>query len=253
MKKSTGKKVIRDIGEFDESISLYQLVPGGRGKGIMFLKRIVDQIHQDKYSRAVSRKLLSIIIHGKEGKGTVARGFLRAVGSQEVRQAQSHFMEGESYLLALFNTSSPDAAYIMHNIEQLKDGLQSYLWQVIVEKKFSLFNFLTGLEETRSIRGIMIMTSSQLKKVSSQILDAVDFIVEIEPYSQQQLELIVLQRLKYSGLDYESEQILREIVEYGNGELKHIIRFLRGCYVVLRADGRDKLMMSDIEKVVKLG
>jgi len=252
MKKSDAKKVIRNIDEFDESISLYQLIPAGKGKGIMLLKKIVDQVHQDKYSRAVSNKLLSLIIYGKEGKSTVARGFLRALGIQEIRQIQACFVEGESYLLALFNTSNPDAAYIIHNVEQLKDGLQCYLWQVLVEKKFSLFNFLTQREETRRVNGILILTGGQLKKVSSQIIDAVDYIVEIEPYTQQQLELIVLQRLKFSGLDYESEQVFQEIIEYGNGELQHIIRFLRSCYVVVRADGRDKLMLSDIQRAVRL-
>ena len=252
MNKSTGKKVIRDISEFDESISLYQLVPGGRGKGIMFLKRIVDQVHQDTFSKVHLYRTPSILICGKESRGLVAKAYMRALGLQNIVEIEASFIEGESYLLAFLHGSSSDTGFIIHGIERLHEGLRSYVWEVLKNRKFSMYNFLSSQKEVHSVRGFLVLTSSHLGKVSQPIVQAVDHVVQLESFTQQQLELIVLQRLKYSGIEYESEQILKEIVEYGNGELQHIIRFIKDCYVVLRSDGRDKLMLSDIQKAVKI-
>lgn len=251
MKKSTGK-IVRHIDEFESSVSLYNLLAGGKGKGIILLKKIVDQIQNDNYENVNSDSPPNILITGKEGKSITAIAFLRALGVQEIRQIQACFIEGDSYLVAFFQNSNANIGYIIRQIEKLQEGLLSNLWQILVEKRLRMFNFLSGQEEVHRISGIVVLTSSEIKKVSKPIVDAVDFVVELGEYTQEQLQLIVLQRLMFSNIDYENEEVFKSVVEYGNGQLKHIIRFLRTCYTIVRADGRCKLLLSDIEKAGRI-
>ena len=253
MKKSDAKKIVRHIDEFENSVSLYNLLAGGSGKAVILLKKMVDQVQNDNFHNVIANSPPSLIIIGREGKSVTAKAFLRALGIEQIRQIQARYVEGESYLVALFQNSHANIGYIIHHVEKLQEGLLSYLWQLLKEKKLCIFNFLNQMEEVHKINGIVILTSSDIKKVSQPIMQAVDYVIKLEEYTQQQLELIVLQRLQFSGLDYENEEVLRTVVEYGNGQLRYIIRFLRDCYTVVRADGRDKLMLSDIEKAVKLG
>ena len=96
------------------------------------------------------------------------------------------------------------------------------------------------------------MTAKDIKNVSGPILKAVDHTVEMENYKQEQLELIILQRIKYAHIDYENEIILKDIVLHGNKDLKQTIRFLKICIAVMQADGREKLLLSDVVKAKKL-
>ena len=252
MKKSTQKKIITDISAFDETISLYNLLAGGSGKGIILLRKLVDQIQNDNYENVNSNSPPIILITGREGKSVTAKSFLRALGIEETRQIQACFIEGESYLVAFFQNSNANIGYIIHHIEKLQEGLLSNLWQILEERKLRMFNFLSGQEEVHRINGIVILTSSDIKKVSQPVVDVINFVVQLEPYTQEQLELIVLQRLMCSGINYENEEVLKSVVEYGNRNLRDIIRFLRTCYILMRADGRDKLMLSDIEKAGRI-
>jgi len=251
MQKPT-RKIVRHIDEFEETVSLYQLIPAGQGKGITFLKKLVDQVHNDSFSKVPLYRTPSVLICGKEGKGLISKTYLRALGVEKIVEIEASFIEGESYLLAFLHGSNCNAGFIIHHIDKLNDGLRNYIWEVVKHRKFSMYNFLNHFKENHSVRGFLVLTSGDKKKVHKAIIDAVDFIVELENYTQQQLELIVLQRLKFAGLNYENEEVLKEIIEYGNGQLRHTIKFLKDCYTVIRADGRDKLMLSDIQRAVRL-
>ena len=109
------------------------------------------------------------------------------------------------------------------------------------------------LRVKRDYKGWPVLTEKDINKVADPIVDAVDYIIEIEPYTQQ-LELIVLQRLKYCGVEYEKEEVLSQIVRGGDGQLKNIIKFLKLCITVMKSDGRDdRLMLKDVEKAGRIG
>ena len=83
--------------------------------------------------------------------------------------------------------------------------------------------------------------------------DVIDFIIEVEKYTEEQMKLIVLQRLKYIGIDYDCEDVLSEIVKYGKYNLRGIISFLKICIAVKRADfGRKELRLEDVERVGRM-
>ncbi len=119
--------------------------------------------------------------------------------------------------------------------------------------QYSQYNYVSDDVDVYDVAGMIVITANDIDKVPKAIVDEVDYIVELEPYSQQQLELIVMQRLKYANIEIESDQILKSIVQFGNGEIKQIIRFLLDCYVAMRSEGRTKLLMSDVRTAVRMG
>ena len=92
-----------------------------------------------------------------------------------------------------------------------------------------------------------------MSKVSSTILSAVGYKIGIEPYSQQQLELIVHQRLKFCGISYgDDEEVPKTVIKYGNGNLNLILDFLKICILMVQSENHKKLNLKLIERVSKL-
>ena len=71
MKKQEEEQKTHDLDDFQHHCNLWNIIPGGSGKGIVQLRKIVDQIHANNYSRPES-KMPSILITG-EGKILAAK------------------------------------------------------------------------------------------------------------------------------------------------------------------------------------
>ena len=91
MKKQQEQKEIVDIDEFDNSISLYQLIPSGTGKAQRHLQQIVDA-HFNSQKKRNHNKPLSLLIVGGQGKRTHAYAFLRALGLNLTEEIPSVFL-----------------------------------------------------------------------------------------------------------------------------------------------------------------
>ena len=102
------------------------------------------------------------------------------------------------------------------------------------------------------VPGLVVLTSKHQKKVPAPILDAVQHIICLEDYTPEQLELIILQRLKYANIDYENEYVLQDIVRYGKNNLRLSIRFLKCCVAVMQSEGRRKLNVEDVVRAARL-
>ena len=107
------------------------------------------------------------------------------------------------------------------------------------------------VREVITVNKPIVMTTHQIDKVPDFLTRKVDHVVQIEDYTEQQLELIVLQRLKYCQLEYSDEKVLKLIVEKGNGDLHKMhmmIRLLKDAITVMQADGRVVLTVDDVEQ-----
>ena len=103
------------------------------------------------------------------------------------------------------------------------------LYEVVSKGEFSRDDYLHKTTEVVPVLNPVVMTTHTKNNVPKYLKEKIDHIVELEDYSDQQLELIVLQRLKYCGLDYKEEKVLKLIVEYGLENLQNIIRLLKGA------------------------
>ena len=76
--------------------------------------------------------------------------------------------------------------------------------------------------------------------------------IKLEDYTDQQLELAILQRLKYGQVGYQEEKVLWLVVEYGHKDLHKIIRLLKDAITIMLADSRTVLTVEDVKKVMSL-
>jgi len=116
--------------------------------------------------------------------------------------------------------------------------------------KYSLNNHYSKAQEITAVYHPVIMTSQSKAKIPNYFTEKIDHIVKLEDYTDQQLELIVLQRLKYCKIDYDDEKVLWLIVEYGYKDLHKIIRLLKSSITMMLADSRRVLTVEDVEKVM---
>lgn len=246
MKKTTQQEC-RELSEFDNTVSLWQLVPSGRGKGLAQLKTIVDFVHNIPNS-----KIPSILITGETGKRTHARAFLRALGVEYMSEIHGSLLQPNFGLMQNFSFM-PGAAHLIINIAGLIIPTQAAVVQILKEGRFGYYDHQKQCVGFYEVPGIVVMTAQEIDDVAEPIVDAVDFIVELEHYTQEQLELIVLQRIKYCGLGYEGEDVLREIVNCGGRKLWRIIRFLRLCIAIVTAEGRREIGLEDVGRAGRLG
>lgn len=241
------KQIVRDLDSF-EDISLWQLIPAGKGYALTKLKTIVDSIHNSN-----NTKIPSILLTGLEGKRTYGRSFIRALGIETINEIHGSLLQPVSGVMQFF-CNTTDTAHLITDVNQIHSLVKLSICQILKYKRFYLFNYMKEGLESFEVPGLIVLTAKDINKVAGPIVDAVDYIIEIEPYNIQQSELVVLQRLKYCNIDYEMEEVLSEIVSFSDGELKKIIKFLKVCIAVMRSAGReDKLLLKDVEEAGRIG
>lgn len=246
MKKSEENHIV-DLADFDQSISLYQMIPAGGGKGLSLLKKIVDYILNAKPER-----IPSILITGAQGIRTHARAFLRALAIEDVRETDGLLLQPCSALIDYFRNPSPDTGYIIAGAYNLDKQVQPLMIDVLTNQKFNMYNFVRESKETYSVQGLLVLTTRSINLLPPPMRQLFDYQVEIEPYTFQQKILAVLQRLKYCSLGYESEQVLEEITLRGDGILRKMVQLIQICITLLSADGRTEIELKDVKKAVDL-
>ena len=215
--KNIQKQNITELSEFN--VSLWQMIPSGKGKGIALLRKIVDSILNNNNKS----KIPSILITGKEGKRTHSRAFIRALGIENIDETHASLLQPGSDVVQFFG--SQNTAHIITGAECLWVATQSVIIQICKNNRFHLYNYMKQKLDTFEVPGPLLLTAEDADKVPIPILDAVDFVIEIEKYTREQLELVVLQRLRYCVIDYECEAVLNGIAEYGRGSLREVGAF----------------------------
>jgi hypothetical protein len=238
------KQDICDLAEFDDTVSLWQLIPAGKGKALSLLRTIVDSIHNSD-----NPKLPSILIIGDEGKRTYANAFFRALGVKQINEIHASLLLPGSGL-AQFFSSEYNVAHLIAYVELLVPTVDLSICQILKSNEYHIYNFLKEEEDTFNMPGLVVLTARNLSEVVDPIIETVDYIVLIEKYTH--LDLVLLQRLRYIGVDYECEDVLQKVLKVGKGQLKYMINFLQVCISVMMADGRNRLLLKDIEKAERI-
>lgn len=236
---------IIDLESFRD-VSLYQLIPSGRGMGHLLLKTYIDAVHNGR------AKINSLLLIGHEGLKTTAGAFVRALGIDNFNQTDASLLQ-TVYDLHNFFCAEQYEAYIITNLEWLAPALRAHLYDIIKKRQLKLYNYSEQKYDIYEIPGLVVMTSKDVKKVPEPILDVIQHTCEIEKYtSPEQLELVVLQRLKYANVSYENENVLKDIVRRGNSILNNCIRYMACSLAVMQGEGRCKLLQRDVNKAARL-
>jgi hypothetical protein len=244
MEKQKEQKQLIDLDSFEE-VSLWQLLPSGSGMGLSYLKTIVDSVHNGR------AKLKPILISGQEGLNTTASAFIRSLGIENYKQTDASFLNLQSSLVQFF-CSDNSQAFLITDAEKLVPLAYPVISDILRKQKFSLFNFLTEGADRYEVPGLVVMTSRIPKKIPDIIFNCFSHTIEIEDYTAQQLELVVLQRLKYAYIEHEDDLVLKNIVRYAGRKLNNCIWLLKTCISVIQAQGRNKLLNKDVIKAARL-
>lgn len=231
--------------EFEEYINLYTIVPAGKGDSLTLLQFLADQIQGGHFS-----KNPSIIIAG-EGASTLAIAMANSIFSQDVRHYDANCIQGTRELIHFYGESKLDSVHIISNIEKL--GNENILWNFLTHRVYRFCaNYDGQLSEYIYLNGVIILTAKDITKVREYIIDAANFKVVLEPYSQEQLEMIIRQRLKFSGIYEQNKEVIMTIFEYSYGSLKRIIEILRICVMLVSQEGKDCLTLELLQKAVNM-
>jgi hypothetical protein len=224
-------------------VSLYQLIPAGSGKALSLLRRIVDYILTNKPSRKPS-----ILIAGNQGIRTHARALMRALGIEDAKEMEGILIQQCGSLIEYFRNSTSDSGYIIAGSHQLDPRIQVHVIDILNNRKFNLFNFVKESKEIHQVDGILVLTAPSVQSVPETIRRVTDYLVEIEPYNFQQKILVALQRLRYCGIGYQGEDVLKEIVLRADGNLRRMVQIMQVGITLISTEGRTELGVKDIRK-----
>ncbi len=64
--------------------------------------------------------------------------------------------------------------------------------------------------------------------------------------------MVILQRLIYCHRDYEGEDVLEKITEYGMSGIDRSIIYLKLALTVMNSEGENMLLLKHVERAIKL-
>jgi len=253
MKKQSEQKETHEIWEFERYCHLWNIVPGGIGKGIVQLRKIVDSIQHDNYENR-GNEYPTFLITGKTGKRLATRALINSLAIEDHRVCPGRYFENGYYSHQFFSDSYLSTAHIIININEVLTRSEPILWKYLNDKEFTYYNSNKRIyDNITHCNGIIVMTARHKKMVSETIKKATDYIIELEPLNSDQLEAAVHQRLVFCGVDYKnSEKVLKAIIEVGQGQIEIVIPFLKKCLMMMKAEMHDCLDMEVVEMVDRL-
>lgn len=245
MNREIKNKQIR-LDEFN-NVSLHQLMPCGNGLALKKLKTIVNSILNGQAQRETN-KPLSILISGESAKRTHALALCRALGLEDIRLIPASFLQNPSDLIEYIHNSSADTGHIISNLNLLPSGMYKKMHQILNEGAYTSHNFFEHKKEVFPVMGIIIATIRDAKLLPDILRDSFDYEIELQEYLPEQKKLVCLQRLKYAGIDIQSDDVLKTLLLFSPSGLNDLMKLLRLSIVVMMSEGRDLLTSIDVQK-----
>jgi hypothetical protein len=253
--KQDQKKEFMALEDYDSSVSLWQMVPAGHGKGLGKLQLIVDAVHSGHIGH--SSKPLSILIAG-EAKKTHSRAFLRALGAVDIAELPAYLLTLRFGLSDFVASQEVFDALLLTNIEQTAVYYMRCLYQYLKEGRYLVKN-ISRIDETPFPFDIIygncpiVLTTSDINVIPAFVKQTIDFVVTIESYTEEQIKQILVQRIKYLGtIEYEGQSLIDKLVEIGKGKLDKSICLLKDSLLAMHSEGKTLLTHHHLDRVVKL-
>ncbi len=242
------KQEQKEITDFIYHCHLWNLVPGGDGKGIVLLRRIVDAIQSDNYQNPGNNPP-SFLITGAIGKKLTVNALLNSLAIEDVRECHAKYFENDIPSFQFFWDSFDTTAHVITEIEQLRGKAESTLWKYLNKRECSYYNNVSRMyDRIVHCNGLIVMTCNNLALISDTIIRATDHIIRLQPLNLDQLEAVIHQRLVFCGISYDGEEVLKAVVEAGNTQIDLVIKFLKVCILMIKAEMLDCLDMQLVSR-----
>lgn len=244
MKQQKNKPITLD--EFS-NISLYQMLPCGDGLALKKLKAIVHSVLHGQAIREAN-KPMSLLITGEVGKRTHAYAFLRALGIEHISHISANMLQLSKDVVEFFCDSSPDSGYLISNFNMLPASMHKKIYQVLEQGEHRSVDPYKVKVIATPVYGIIVCTAKNEKLVPQAIRNSFDYHCELRTYTEQQKQLLCLQKLKYSNIDIEDEGVLKTLLLNSTSDLNDLMKLLKLSVTVMMADGRNVLSSEDVRK-----
>ena len=243
-KKGTNKqKPLIDLDEFDDQVSIWQLIPAGEGKALKKLKLIVESVLNGDVEKE-SSKPLSLLISGKNSTKIYAKAFLRGLGLGDIREIPAPVIQSYNDLIEFFHLSSSDTGYIISQAQNIRGMIVKDLYNVLTEGILARWNYTKMDKTVFPVLGTIVVTSYSNSSVPFEIKKCFTHQIEIEDYDKTQMELICLQRLLYSNIERENDKVLKLLTTL-RSSFESTIQLLKNSVMVMQAEGKGNVLTEE--------
>ena len=229
--------------EFEQHISLYNLIPQGDGNALKLLRKICDGIDSGWFERNPS-----ILIAG-ENAMTHSLAFANTLCSEDIRHYHSKYLYTVNNLIECFKDSLFDTIHIIQNPEEIGNS-EGTLWSMLNKREYKFTSIDRKRFEHIFIHGLIILVTNNPASVPSPITESVDYKIITNQCSHTQLQLIVHQRLKFCSVNYQNDdEVLKTIAK--QGRIDQVMEFLKICILIAQTEDKP-LDMKIVNRVVRL-
>lgn len=253
-KHQTKQSEPHELEQFEDYINLWSIIPGGsNGKGVVLLRKIVDSIHCGNYLNPANR-LPSFLIIGQFGTGKrlVARALANSLALNDIRECPAQYLDNGISSNTFFEDSTPCTAHILTGVHDSK-RCESVLWRYLREGKCNYCNVFDGsLSKIIYCNGLIIMTATSKEAVSPLLLKATTHVIDLEPYTIEQIRCILHQYLHFMSVQYQGEAVLEELTKTNPVNIKKSIELFKIALNIMRAELQDDLTVELVNKAKRL-
>ncbi len=240
-----GKEVLR-FADFEEEVSLWNLVLPGNGAVRRQFEDIIDSL-ENRYYHTVPP--LTVLIVGKEGKKLHAAALLRALDKTVIKSAPARYFIEKEDVSSLLRYSESYMGYIVSDFEPLNHLNYKLLNEIITEGTYTIWDNHKKSLISYFVNNPIIVTAEETSLVPECMLQKFQHIVFLQDYTSQQIRRIIRQRIDYCRLDYD-DHVVGAVMQRCNLSLKHASRLLEACITSLQAKKENRLTQSHIERVI---
>lgn len=240
----TEPKQIHELEDIDHYCNLWNL--GDDRKATAMLRNIVDSIHHDYYA-VPGKQLPSFLITGA-GQTLTGKALLNSL-QLFVQECPASYLENGVNSSYFFDNSTPESGYLITDIEQVGKLGESVIWRYIQDGRCAYYNTITRrCDRVIHCNGLIVLTTRNLNAVSRYIVNAVDHVIELEPYTSTQLKILVQSILEFCGVSYRGNAVLDELVKMAPLNMDKVMKVLKTCIVLMKSELSDKLTLKLVHK-----
>ncbi len=154
---------------------------------------------------------------------------------------------------SLYKDIEKETVYFISSADQLAASSITLLYKFLIHGHVRIRNYMASDYRTvSSANKLFVFSVNEPKKLCPDLLKAIDYHCCLNDYlPPNQIELIIEQRLKWCGVDYD-KQVPAIIVRNGWATIAQNIRLLGVCNLIMRGDNRTKMKIQDVEKGIVL-
>jgi len=242
--KGAERQTIRNISSFDEEVSLYKIL--FQDKATSLLKYLIEKLGIDSYENNL--RLPSLIISGREGKSLIAKAFSNSICCC-FEHIQGDLISSGGNVGTLYEMIEHQTIiYHISKADKLYPASVSSLLKFMTQGYTSLRNPINKeVNVVPATNKLFIFSAKNINNVNSDLVKAVHYHCRLNSFpTPEQIELIIEQRLRWIGIEYEKE-VPKTIVDHGWATIAEGIGLLTTCFLAMRGSNRTRMTVKDVE------